>query len=124
LFEEFRAATGQPLLERYGMTEIGMALSNPYDGPRVPGAVGHELPGVTVDLVDDSGRPAGVGQPGELRVQSPQMFSRYHGDPEATRSSFDEEGRFRTGDIGTRDAGGVIRLLGRSSIDKIGRAHV
>ena len=119
LLEEFRAATGQTLLERYGMTEIGMALSNPYDGPRVPGAVGRELPGVTVDLVDDGGRLAAVGQPGELRVRSPQMFSGYHGDSEASRAGFDDEGRFRTGDIGTRDADGVIRLLGRSSVDII-----
>ena len=57
LLEEFRAATGQTLLERYGMTEIGMALSNPYDGARVPGAVGRKLPGVTVDIVDDGAGP-------------------------------------------------------------------
>src|SRR5580765_8557414 len=66
LLEEFRAATGQTILERYGMTEIGMALGNPYDGPRVPGAVGLPLPGVAVDVVADDGAPAAPGQPGEL----------------------------------------------------------
>jgi len=119
LLEAFRDATGQTILERYGMTEIGMALSNPYDGPRVPGAVGRELPGVSVDIVDEAGRPTAAGEPGELRVRTPQMFSAYHGDAAATAASFDEEGRFRTGDTGTRDADGVIRLLGRTSIDII-----
>jgi malonyl-CoA/methylmalonyl-CoA synthetase len=119
LLEEFRAATGQTILERYGMTEIGMALSNPYDGPRVPGAVGTPLPGVEVDVVGDDGAPAPAGEAGELRVRSTQMFSGYHGDDAATAASFDERGRFRTGDTGVRDAAGVIRLLGRTSVDII-----
>jgi malonyl-CoA/methylmalonyl-CoA synthetase len=119
LLEEFRAATGQTILERYGMTEIGMALSNPYDGPRVPGAVGQPLPGVEVDVVSDDGAAAPAGEPGELRVRSTQMFSGYHGDDAATAASFDERGRFRTGDTGVRDVGGVIRLLGRTSVDII-----
>jgi malonyl-CoA/methylmalonyl-CoA synthetase len=117
--ESFRRATGQTILERYGMTEIGMALSNPYDGPRVAGAVGRALPGVTVDIVDEAGRPTPVGEPGELRVRTPQMFSAYHGDAAATAASFDREGRFRTGDTGVRDVDGVVRLLGRTSIDII-----
>ena len=119
LLDEFREATGQTILERYGMTEIGMALSNPYDGPRVPGAVGRELPGVTIDIVDESGAPVAPGHAGELRVRTPQMFTGYHDDPAATAASFDAEGRFRTGDTGTRDADGVIRLLGRTSVDII-----
>src|SRR6185295_7221681 len=119
LLEAFRDATGQTILERYGMTEIGMALSNPYDGTHVPGAVGRELPGVSVDIVDEAGRPTDAGEPGELRVRTPQMFSAYNGDAAATAASFDEQGRFRTGDTGTRDAEGVVRLLGRTSIDII-----
>jgi malonyl-CoA/methylmalonyl-CoA synthetase len=119
LLDAFRGATGQTILERYGMTEIGMALSNPYEGTRVPGAVGRELPGVTIDIVDEAGQPVASGQPGELRVRTPQMFSGYHGDAAATAASFDDEGRFLTGDTGTRDAGGVVRLLGRTSIDII-----
>jgi malonyl-CoA/methylmalonyl-CoA synthetase len=119
LLEEFRAATGQTILERYGMTEIGMALSNRYEGPRVPGAVGVPLPGVEVDVVADDGLHVASGEPGELRVRSTQMFSGYHGDPAATAASFDEQGRFRTGDTGVRDGGGVIRLLGRTSVDII-----
>jgi malonyl-CoA/methylmalonyl-CoA synthetase len=119
LLEAFRQATGQTILERYGMTEIGMALSNPYDGPRLPGAVGRELPGVTIDIVDEAGRAVPAGEPGELRVRTPQMFSAYHGDAEATAAGFDADGRFRTGDTGVRDTDGVVRLLGRTSIDII-----
>jgi malonyl-CoA/methylmalonyl-CoA synthetase len=123
LLEEFRAATGQTILERYGMTEIGMALSNPYEGPRVPGAVGRPLPGVEVDIVADDGTPARPGEPGELRVRSTQMFQGYHGDEAATAASFDGEGRFMTGDTGVREAGPdgreTIRLLGRTSVDII-----
>lgn len=108
LHRDFFDATGVTILERYGMTEIGMALSNPYDGERVPGSVGLELPGVEIDIVDD-----------ELRVRSPQMFSGYHGDRATTEASFDAEGRFRTGDVGVRDQRGYIRLLGRASSDII-----
>jgi len=86
---------------------------------RVPGAVGRELPGVTIDIVDESGAPVAPGHAGELRVRTPQMFTGYHDDPAATAASFDAEGRFRTGDTGTRDADGVIRLLGRTSVDII-----
>jgi malonyl-CoA/methylmalonyl-CoA synthetase len=117
LLEEFRAATGQTILERYGMTEIGMALSNPLGGPRVPGAVGTPLPGVQVDIVGDDGRPCGPDEPGELRVRSPQLFTGYHGDPDGTARAYDAEGRFCTGDTGQRDAAGVVRLLGRTSTD-------
>jgi malonyl-CoA/methylmalonyl-CoA synthetase len=106
LHAEFEAATGVRILERYGMTEIGMALSNPYEGDRVAGSVGFELPGVSIDIVDD-----------ELRVRSPQMFSGYHGDRAATEASFDEQGRFKTGDVGVRDERGYVRLLGRASSD-------
>jgi malonyl-CoA/methylmalonyl-CoA synthetase len=115
----FAAATGQTILERYGMTEIGMALSNPYDGLRLAGSVGVPLPGVTVDITDDAGRPVTDGQPGELRVRSPQLFIDYAGEPQATATAFDETGRFRTGDTGVRaaDGSGSIRLLGRTSVD-------
>ena len=118
LLETFAEATGQTILERYGMTEIGMALSNPYDGPRRAGSVGRPLPGVSVDIVGDDGAPVPVGTPGELRVRSPQLFLGYHGDAAATAASFDGAGRFRTGDTGVVSPGdGYVRLLGRTSVD-------
>ncbi|MFI5300895.1 MAG: AMP-binding protein, partial [Polyangiales bacterium] len=101
----------------YGMTEIGMALSNPLLGARVAGAVGSPLPGVEVDVVRDDGSPCDVDEAGELRVRSTQLFSSYFGDEAATSASFDEQRRFRTGDTGTRDRDGAFRLLGRTSTD-------
>ncbi len=116
LHRAFADVTGVTILERYGMTEIGMALSNPYEGDRVAGTVGRELPGVQVEIVDESGKVV-TSEPGELRVRSPQLFSGYHGDRAATEASYDAEGRFATGDVGVRDERGYVRLLGRASSD-------
>ncbi|MDQ3294773.1 MAG: acyl-CoA synthetase, partial [Actinomycetota bacterium] len=114
--------TGQVLLERYGMTEIGMALSNTLSR-RVPGHVGEPLPGVEVRIVDEGGAPVPEGAPGELLVRGPQVFLEYWGRPRETEEAFDDDdgdgdGWFRTGDVAVRDEGGY-RLLGRSSVDII-----
>ncbi len=118
VFEEWRDLTGQMLLERYGMTEIGMALSNPYRGERRPGYVGQALPDVAVRLVDEEG---GIvteeGTPGEIRIQSPTVFLEYWGNAEATEASF-AEGWFCTGDIAVIEDGSY-RIMGRSSVDII-----
>lgn len=113
--ERWREVTGHVLLERYGMTEIGMALSNTLDS-RVPGSVGYPLPGVEVRLVDDDGRPVEEdGRPGELLVRGPTLFTEYWRQPETTAAAFDGDW-FRTGDVATRQDG-RYRLLGRSSVD-------
>lgn len=118
VFEEWRDLTGQMLLERYGMTEIGMALSNPYRGERRPGYVGQALPGVTVQLVDEEGEiVTGEGTPGEIRIQSPTVFLEYWGNREATAASF-SDGWFCTGDIAVIEDG-YYRIMGRSSVDII-----
>ena len=117
LHAAFAEVSGQTILERYGMTEIGMALSNPYDGPRIPGTVGLPLPRVEVDIVDEAEQPVREGEAGELRVRSPQLFLEYVGDSEATSASFDSLGRFRTGDTAERGADGYVRILGRTSVD-------
>ena len=118
VFEEWRDLTGQMLLERYGMTEMGMALSNPYRGERRPGYVGQALPDVAVRLVDEEG---GIvteeGTPGEIRIQSPTVFLEYWGNAEATEASF-AEGWFCTGDIAVIEDGSY-RIMGRSSVDII-----
>ena len=76
VLERWRDITGQTLLERYGMTEIGMALSNPLDGERRPGTVGVPLPGVDVHLVDEDGIEVLEGQPGEVEVQGRDRLPR------------------------------------------------
>lgn len=115
--ERWREITGHTLLERYGMTEIGMALSNPLHGERRPGYVGSPLPGVEARLVDDSGAAVAAGAPGELEVRGPAVFKEYWQRPAETDASF-RDGWFRTGDVATADAGSY-RLLGRSNIDII-----
>lgn len=110
--------TGQKLLERYGMTEIGMALSNLYEGERRPGAVGLPLPGVMVRLKNDDGKVVtGEDEPGEIQVRGPSVFLEYWKRPEITAESFDD-GWFRTGDIAVREKG-YYRIMGRSSVDII-----
>jgi malonyl-CoA/methylmalonyl-CoA synthetase len=118
VFDEWRELTGQTLLERYGMTEIGMALSNPYDGERRAGFVGQPLPGVTVQLFDDADRPIdGEGVPGEIRIKGSNVFLEYWGNEKATRESF-VDGWFCTGDVAVIEQG-YYRIMGRSSIDII-----
>ncbi|HKD84896.1 MAG TPA: acyl-CoA synthetase [Terriglobales bacterium] len=113
--QRWREITGQTLLERYGMTEIGMALSNPYCGERVPGSVGTPLPGVEVRLLDDRGEPVPPGTPGEIEVRGAGVFHEYWGKPQATYEAF-RDGWFRTGDTAVVE-NGVYRILGRSNID-------
>lgn len=118
VFQEWRSLTGQALLERYGMTEIGMALSNPYSGERRPGTVGIPLPGVDIRLKADDGAVITSEQtPGEIQVRGPGVFSAYWNRAEATGQSFDE-GWFRTGDVAVVE-NGYYRILGRQSVDII-----
>jgi malonyl-CoA/methylmalonyl-CoA synthetase len=115
--ERWRDITGQTLLERYGMTETGMILSNPLHGERRPGFVGGPMPGVDVQLVDESGHLVPDGTPGEIEVRGPLVFLEYWNRPEETKAAF-RDGWFRTGDTAIRE-GDAYRLLGRSSIDII-----
>ncbi|MGA3317935.1 MAG: acyl-CoA synthetase [Candidatus Korobacteraceae bacterium] len=113
--ERWKEISGHTLLERYGMTEIGMALSNPLRGKRVPGSVGTPLPSVGVQLVGENGQPVAPGTPGEIEVRGPSVFAEYWGKPEATRDAF-RDGWFRTGDTAVIE-NGVYRILGRTNID-------
>ena len=104
-------------LERFGMTELGVALSNPLARERVPGSVGRALPGVLVRVIDESGSDANEG---ELLVGGPSVFEGYFERPEANAESFLEHGGtrfFRTGDTARIDEAGRVRILGRTSVD-------
>jgi malonyl-CoA/methylmalonyl-CoA synthetase len=114
--ERWREITGHTLLERYGMTEIGMALSNPLVGERRPGFVGKPLPGVDVRLVDEDEKPVSSGTPGQIHVRGPTVFSEYWRRPEETQAAFAPGGWFRTGDQAVVEAG-AYRILGRRSVD-------
>jgi malonyl-CoA/methylmalonyl-CoA synthetase len=99
-FDALAAGIGSPVLERYGMTETGMLVSNPYEGERKAGSVGLPLPGVDLRLDD-----------GEIAVRGPNVFGGYL-DP--VEGAFADDGWFRTGDLGRLDEDGYLRIVGRS----------
>jgi malonyl-CoA/methylmalonyl-CoA synthetase len=111
VLEGFRELFGQTILERYGMTETFMTMSNPYVGERRAGTIGFPLPGVSARLVDGEGRDAGEG---ELWVKGPVIFSEYWRRPDATAAAF-TDGWFRTSDIASRSEDGYFTLRGRKS---------
>lgn len=133
ILERWEEITGHVLLERYGMTEIGMALSNPLKGCRTPGAVGTPLPGVEVRIVMTNStntiiaegnsketrvRTGLEGKEGELMVRGPSVFREYWNKPLETAEAFTDDGWFKTGDTAVyRD--GVYWIMGRTSVDII-----
>uniref|UniRef100_A0A673A7E2 Acyl-CoA synthetase family member 3 n=1 Tax=Sphaeramia orbicularis TaxID=375764 RepID=A0A673A7E2_9TELE len=130
--QRWEEITGHILLERYGMTEIGMALSNPLKGSRIPGAVGLPLPGVQVRIVmnntnttivegncrETQVRPGLEGKEGELLVRGPSVFKEYWNKPQETRECFTDDGWFKTGDTAVYKDG-VFWIMGRTSVDII-----
>ncbi|QHG18388.1 acyl-CoA synthetase [Nostoc sp. ATCC 53789] len=116
VLEKWQNISGHFLLERYGMTEIGMALSNPLHGERLAGYVGKPLPEVEVRLVDENGLVP-TGTPGEIQVKGPGVFLEYWQNPEATAKAF-QDGWFCTGDTAVIE-NGSYRILGRMSVDII-----
>jgi malonyl-CoA/methylmalonyl-CoA synthetase len=111
---EWFARTGHAVLERYGMTETNMNTSNPYEGDRVPGAVGHALPGVTVRVTDpETGKELGRDTIGMIEVKGPNVFKGYWRMPEKTKAEFRDDGFFITGDLGKIDSNGYVHIVGR-----------
>jgi malonyl-CoA/methylmalonyl-CoA synthetase len=114
ILEAFRERFGHTILERYGMTETLMNMSNPYLGERRPGSVGLPLPGVSVRLRNPDGTPTVEGETGEIHLRGPNIFAGYWRREHATREAF-FEGWFRTGDLAVRSPDGYYTLCGRKS---------
>ena len=114
LAERWRAITGTIPLERFGMTEVGVGLTNRLEGERYPGCVGFPLPSVETRIIGDDGKD---GEMGELWIRGPSVFAEYHRRPEETKKAFAEDGWFKTGDTVTREASGAFKILGRTSVD-------
>ncbi|MGI9558518.1 MAG: acyl-CoA synthetase [Thermodesulfobacteriota bacterium] len=118
LSERWRGISGHTLLERYGMTETGMILSNPLEGKRKPGFVGKPMPGVFAGVFSPSGEPLEAGESGEIRVKGENVFLEYWNNPAETKRAF-SDGMFKTGDIARIDGEGDFQILGRESVDII-----
>ncbi|CAM0882589.1 unnamed protein product [Alopecurus aequalis] len=116
LMKRWEEVTGHRLLERYGMTEFVMALSNPLHGVRKEGTVGKPLPRVETKIIMEDGTETKAGV-GELCIRSPSLFKEYWKRPEVTEESFIDGGFFKTGDTVTLDEDGYFRILGRTNAD-------
>jgi malonyl-CoA/methylmalonyl-CoA synthetase len=115
LFSAFERLSGQRILERYGMTETIMNMTNPYEGERRAGTVGAPFPGQEARIVDVRTRdllPA--GEIGEIEVRGPHVFSGYWNRPDATAEAFSADGWFKTGDLGWRSDDGYYTITGRA----------
>lgn len=111
---QFEERTGKRILERYGMTETSMSISNPYDGLRIPGTVGKPLPGVEIRITDAmSGQTLPSGEIGVIEQRGNNVFLGYWGMPDKTAESFRDDGFFITGDLGRADKDGYITIVGR-----------
>lgn len=118
VLEQWRNISGHTLLERYGMTEMGMAISNPYNGERKPGHIGQPLDKVIIRLADEENNVVDKGSQGEIQVKGPNVFNEYWEKPEATKDTFTSDGWFKTGDIAVFE-NESYRILGRNSVDII-----
>ncbi|MBV1883892.1 MAG: acyl-CoA synthetase [Pseudomonadales bacterium] len=118
VLEKWQGMVGHTFLERYGMTEIGMAISNPLHGERRPGYIGQPLPGVTVRLVDEEGNAITEESiPGEIQIKGANVFQEYWKKPDTTAENF-KDGWFCSGDTAVLE-NGYYRILGRNSVDII-----
>ena len=113
VLEAFRRRFGHTILERYGMSEALMIISNPYEGERRPGTVGTPLPGVSVRLVDEHDAPVADGEVGEVQMKGPALFAGYWRNAAASAAAHTTDGWFRTGDLGVRAPDGSHALRGR-----------
>jgi malonyl-CoA/methylmalonyl-CoA synthetase len=116
VLERWKEISGHFLLERYGMSETGMLLSNPYLGERKAGMVGLPLPNVKVKVVNEQGKKVKEGEEGELWIQTKGLFSEYWKNPETTAKAFEDKW-FKTGDVVRTDEQGYFKILGRNSTD-------
>jgi malonyl-CoA/methylmalonyl-CoA synthetase len=114
-FDEFEGLFGERILERYGMTETIMNLTNPYEGERKPGTVGRPFPGQEARVVHvETRQPMPDGEIGEIEIRGPNVFPGYWNRPDATGESFDQEGWFATGDLGFVGENGYYTISGRA----------
>ncbi|BDS11745.1 acyl-CoA synthetase [Aureispira anguillae] len=118
ILEKWRNISSHTLLERYGMTEIGMGISNSYRGERRAGHIGQALPGIQIRLVNEQGLVHAENIAGEIQIKGPNVFKEYWEKPTATQKAFTPDGWFLSGDIAMLN-NGYYKILGRDSVDII-----
>ena len=110
---DFEKRTGKKILERYGMTETNMNISNPYDGERKAGTVGIPLPGIEIRIVNEEGKEVENGKIGTIELKGENVFQGYWKMKEKTEEAFKEDGFFITGDLAQKDENGYFTIVGR-----------
>ena len=110
---DFEKRTGKKILERYGMTETNMNISNPYDGERKAGTVGIPLPGIKIRVVNEEGKEVENGKIGTIELKGENVFQGYWKMKEKTEEAFKEDGFFITGDLAQKDENGYFTIVGR-----------
>ncbi|MGM0556384.1 MAG: acyl-CoA synthetase [Myxococcota bacterium] len=118
VFEGYEKHTGQRILERYGMSETMLTISNPYDGERRAGTVGFAVPGCEIRIVDEDFEDVDTEEVGQILVRGDSVMRGYWKQPERTEDAF-HNGWFITGDVARRDEDGYIAIVGRMSVDII-----
>jgi len=108
---KWEAAGGPPITEAYGLTETSPSAT--FNAPGGNGTIGAPVPSTDVLIVDDAGDPVSQGTPGELLIKGPQVFAGYWKREEETRKAFTSDGWFRTGDVVTMDAQGLMTIVDR-----------
>jgi len=124
-FNDFRERSGHTILERYGMSETAMLVSNPYDaslGERIGGTVGMPLPGVSVRVVNDADQECAAGEIGNIQVKGPNVFKGYWRMPEKTAQEFTADGWFKTGDVGRWGGDGAGAVVPDNYLAIVGRS--
>ena len=112
--DRWRAVTGVPIVEAYGLTETSpAAVANPLDQAEFTGSIGLPLPSTDVSIRDDDGNEVGFDTPGELCVRGPQVMQGYWGRPDATAEVLSDDGWLRTGDMAAIDEEGYLRIVDR-----------
>ena len=111
---KWKAVTGTPLIEAYGLTETSPAATiNPLDLPAYNGSIGLPVPSTEIELRDDSGKAVPLGQPGEICIRGPQVMAGYWQRPDETAKVIDKNGWFASGDVGIMDERGFVRIVDR-----------
>ena len=111
---KWKAVTGSPLIEAYGLTETSPAATiNPLDLPAYNGSIGLPVPSTEIELRDDSGKAVPLGQPGEICIRGPQVMAGYWQRPDETAKVIDKNGWFASGDVGIMDEHGFVRIVDR-----------